>query len=382
LNKRIVELIELEKRIFKDAPDIVPAIFILENTLESENQVVQTYKLNKGIIPTFLIDNTIFKDFQIQANDWLKFESTPFNLSLTNNVASLLVKIKKDSVALNKIYNVRYGIKTGNNKKYVSDEKLNDNWKYCLPSASTVKKHQLNWEGHYLNFGNHLSGYSENTFERPKILVQYIRKLSMPIRIISALDEEGKYYPLNNFSFIEAKSSNNESLDYLIGILNSSLMNFYFKNVHIDYNIKPKYLEKLPIKIGLKNEIIELTTKIKSNYINFNLTLTNLLDLLSNKFNISKFSIKLKNWNRLKFGEFLKELEKVRKIVAKENKIEFSNLSLSEEAEWMKYFNEQKVIAQTLKIEIDKTNKGIDQKVYELYGLSENEINLVENANA
>ena len=382
LNKRIVELIELEKRIFKDAPDIVPAVFILENSLKSKNQVIQTFKLDKGVIPTFLVDNTIFKNYQIESNDWLKFESTPFNLSLTNNVASLLVKIREGSVPLKTLYNVRYGIKTGNNKKYVSNNNLNDNWQYCLPSASTVKKFQLNWEGHYLNFGNHLAGYSKNSFERPKILVQYIRKLSMPIRIISALDGEGKYYPLNNFSFIEENSSNNESLDYLIGILNSSLMNFYFKNVHIDYNIKPKYLEKLPIKIGLKKEIIEFTTKIKSNYISFNSILTNLLDLLSNKFNILKFPMKLKNWDRLNFGEFLKELEKVRKIVAKENKIEFSNFSLSEEAEWMQYFNEQKVKALTLKTEIDKTTKEIDHKIYELYGLSEKEIELVENANA
>ena len=48
----------------------------------------------------------------------------------------------------------------------------------------------------------------------------------------------------------------------------------------------------------------------------------------------------------------------------------------------MQYFNEQKEIAQNLKYEINQTDAEINQMVYELYGLSENEIKIVENANA
>ena len=46
----------------------------------------------------------------------------------------------------------------------------------------------------------------------------------------------------------------------------------------------------------------------------------------------------------------------------------------------MQYFNEQKQKAQALKAEIDKTDKAIDQMVYELYGLTEEEIAIVENS--
>lgn len=37
-----------------------------------------------------------------------------------------------------------------------------------------------------------------------------------------------------------------------------------------------------------------------------------------------------------------------------------------------------KVEAQTLIVQIDKTNKEIDQRVYDLYGLTEEEIEIVE----
>ena len=55
-------------------------------------------------------------------------------------------------------------------------------------------------------------------------------------------------------------------------------------------------------------------------------------------------------------------------------------LSLPEEAAWMPYFNEQKEKVQTLQREIDKTDQQIDQMVYELYGLTAEEIAIVEEA--
>ena len=51
---------------------------------------------------------------------------------------------------------------------------------------------------------------------------------------------------------------------------------------------------------------------------------------------------------------------------------------LSEEAEWMSCFSEQKGKSQVVKAEIDKTDNEFDQMFYELYGLSEDEIAIVE----
>jgi len=44
----------------------------------------------------------------------------------------------------------------------------------------------------------------------------------------------------------------------------------------------------------------------------------------------------------------------------------------------MNYFNEQKEKAQNLKSEIEKTDQETDRIVYELYGLTEEEIKIVE----
>ena len=87
--------------------------------------------------------------------------------------------------------------------------------------------------------------------------------------LVCALDINGEYYPLNNFSFIISENGN--SLKSLLGILNSRLMNWYFSNCFVDYNIKPKYLEQLPLPTNtnssdldaLISEIILLKSKDK-----------------------------------------------------------------------------------------------------------------------
>lgn len=67
------------------------------------------------------------------------------------------------------------------------------------------------------------------------------------------------------------------------------------------------------------------------------------------------------------YAEFITELAK-KKV----------KLTLKEEAEWEAYFLEKAKQALALKSEIDKTDKEIDQMVYKLYDLTEEEIKIVE----
>ena len=48
--------------------------------------------------------------------------------------------------------------------------------------------------------------------------------------------------------------------------------------------------------------------------------------------------------------------------------------------EWEEYFNAYKAEINTLQNQISATDKEIDQMVYELYGLTEEEIKIVENS--
>ena len=64
--------------------------------------------------------------------------------------------------------------------------------------------------------------------------------------------------------------------------------------------------------------------------------------------------------------------------VAKEQGKDYTAMTKLQEMEWMEAFNTKKAEAQALKAEIDQTDKAIDAMVYELYGLSEEEVAIVE----
>ncbi len=100
------------------------------------------------------------------------------------------------------------------------------------------------------------------------------------------------------------------------------------------------------------------------------------ISLLQSKFDLPKPSTKLQHWPELDFKGFLAELKKAIKKNATSRGL--NPLSLEEEAEWMAYFNKKKAEANALQSEIDKIDKDIDQMVYELYGLTQDEIEIVE----
>jgi len=56
------------------------------------------------------------------------------------------------------------------------------------------------------------------------------------------------------------------------------------------------------------------------------------------------------------------------------------NLSLKDKAEWMEYFDKCVLEIKTIQAEIDKIEKEIDQMVYHLYGLTSEEIEIVESS--
>ncbi len=79
---------------------------------------------------------------------------------------------------------------------------------------------------------------------------------------------------------------------------------------------------------------------------------------------------KLKQWHSLTGADFFKELTKQKR-----------KLALSEQEEWLKYFEEQKAKANVIHKIIQQTDMHIDVMVYKLYGLDDEEIKIVEQLN-
>ncbi|MEI8207416.1 MAG: TaqI-like C-terminal specificity domain-containing protein [Kiritimatiellales bacterium] len=241
---RFSELCQLSKYIFRDAPDIVPALVFFGKPFKAGNKcLVKTTKELKIHDGNF---NNAFKIKETPQAIWLKTQGSTINLELDDSVLGVIEKCRQSSVRLGNVCDVLYGIKTGDNEKFLTKEKTAKHTVKALKTGE-LSRYGLTWKNFYLWWSDQLAGYRESNLEVPKIIVQYIRKISLPRRIIAALDEHGEYYPLNNYSYIAAGSSK-YSIKFILGVLNSGLMNFYYANTFIDYNIKPTYLQSLPIR--------------------------------------------------------------------------------------------------------------------------------------
>jgi hypothetical protein len=95
----------------------------------------------------------------------------------------------------------------------------------------------------------------EVNFERPeKILVQAIRNLALKRRVVATMDRDGLYAD-HTLNVLYAKSDGVD-LRMILGVLNSSLVNWYFRKKHIDINVKGVYLTAVPLPGSLFGQMV------------------------------------------------------------------------------------------------------------------------------
>ncbi len=188
---------------------------------------------------------------------------------------------------------------------------------------------------------------------------------------VQFLYTEKEFYGSRALNFIK---TNRINLKYLVGILNSSLSFFWLKN-------KGKLLGKLlqidkepllgiPIcvaDINYQNKISERVTKIISKNLEMNSGLHKSHELICHEFGINKINKKLETFYLLSFDDFINESKTV--------------FSIDKKSELLDYFNLQKEKIIKQKSEINDLSREIDRLVYEIYDLTDNEINIIENDN-
>ena len=187
-------------------------------------------------------------------------------------------------------------------------------------------------------------------------------------------DDTKEYIGLTNTTVI-FDTNEKIKLKYLLTILNSKLFKFRYSSIGKQtgsgvYEYFANGVGKFPIKeISLQDQQPFIEKADKMLFLNKNLQELSqkFQRLLTRKFELEKLSTKLQEWYLLEFSEFVKELKK--------SKIK---LSLKEEMEWEEIFLENKEEAEKVKNEIEMTDNEIDGMVYELYGLSEEEVKIIE----
>ena len=165
--------------------------------------------------------------------------------------------------------------------------------------------------------------------------------------------------------------SDEYSYHFLLSLFNSSLFRYELNtNRRSNIHIYPEDWKKLRIpKVSLSDQqpLVELADTMLALNKDLQEKRARFLRRLQDNMPGIKINGALETFDNLDFAGFVAELKK-QKI----------KLTLVQQDEWEEYFNQYKTECQSLKTQIATTDKEIDKKVYELYGLTEEEVKVVE----
>jgi type I restriction-modification system DNA methylase subunit len=361
--------------------DTIIITFLNEKVERKETEVI-VYKGFDRINEISKLNSDIY--FSIDQNKWANNSESIFKINSNATSEEIIEKIEFETIKLIYCADFCLGLTPYDkykghspqdieNRVYHSSFQKDPTFKKLL-AGNDIRRYNVEWGGEeWISYGKWLGAPRESKyFTSKRILVKQIIDWSDK-RIWSALTDEEFYNTQNAFNLLPKE---NFTCEYLIALINSKLMSFYHKKKFLEefkdrfQKILIKDAKLFPIKVldlnsqipysNLVNQIIESSKEFKE----LNLKLVN---LIMSKYSLNKPSTKIQNWPSLDFKGFLGELTKAK-----------VKMSLSEEAEWMAYFKEQKEKALTLQSDITRLDREIDQLVYELYGLTEEEIRIVE----
>ena len=380
-NCKLNQIVSLSGKSFEDA-NVETVIMIAENKLCDLNHETIILK-NDETTSSFL---TLHTKRQIDFNENKGIE---FNVFANNESTRIIEKMKNGSKILDEVCSVKAGLQAYEkgkgipaqtavdvkNRPYDYDYQYNqDTYKYL--EGSDVLRYGISWSGSWLWYGSHLAApRTFDLFSDEKIIVREITG-KYPYCIVATYSDEIYLYNRSNIAIVKREGFN-ISLKYVTAILNSALISYYFtKNTaKAERKLFPKIilndLRLFPIKEISKEEqqpFITLVDKMLSLNSALQAKRQNFLGLLPDNFTNIKITGSLERFDELEFKQFIDELKK-QKI----------NLSLDQQVDWKVFFNKYKQECCDLAQQINETDREIDRLVYELYGLTEEEIEVIEN---
>jgi hypothetical protein len=363
-NAKLLELIDFKGiSVFQDAA-VDSIILILKKEFSKDYEF-------KQISYIISFEDQQYKTEYFDIKEILKKEDLSMLITENDN---LIEKLKQNTIQLKEILNFNQGIITGGNSKFLTVEKSDLTEKIITGS---------DFNRYNLNYANQLIIYDAAKLHRPRKREIFEAKEKILLRQTSSypictIDTE-QYFTLDtvhNGILI----NENFSLKYLLSLLNSKLIRFLYESSinesgKVFAQVKIIYVDPLPIKnisfaeqqpfITLADKMLSLNTDLQTKRQRF-------LKRLSDNLNYIPTTGHAPLFDTMDFKQFLEVLNKPTRGLA-------PLLKLKQQDEWEEYFDEYKAECRNFVGQIEATDKEIDGMVYALYGLTEEEIKIVEN---
>ncbi|MCK4618886.1 MAG: N-6 DNA methylase [Desulfobacterales bacterium] len=260
---------------------------VFDAVVDTEVVLLKKSKPNNNIVNIIIYqDKDKFDSRSIPQQKWQVLNGEPINIFIDEKTEKLIDIIKNNTILLRNICKVTVGMKPYQNGKgkpkqtknvvknrvFDATYKKSTSYRHLL-RGKDIEKFVVKWEGNrWINYGDWLAEprYTANFDAKEKIVIRQTGD-----SLIATLDTD-QFVCMNNMHVIHSKS-NEFNLKYILGLINSNLLNFYYHSLNPEKGealaeVKKENVEKLVIKkasetkkkgiIGLVDKV--LTTK-KSN---------------------------------------------------------------------------------------------------------------------
>ncbi|WP_405297912.1 Eco57I restriction-modification methylase domain-containing protein [Methanobrevibacter sp.] len=207
-------------------------------------------------------------------------------------------------------------------------------------------------------------------------LVSHILKPVDHIKITACIPEDINYFIVDTINQLTVTDDNITKF-YVWALLNSKLINWYCYRFIYSKAIRTMQFDnpvtsKIPIpkeNNDLVNNITIQAKELFECYLKVNKIKDKFFNRMNNHFEGIKINKTLTNYETLDFKKFNNQLQKQK-----------FKLSLFKEEEWEDYFMYSKEACLEVISEIELLEKKINDLIYESYGLTSEEINIIENS--
>lgn len=324
----VTELVDLPQGVFSGVViDNVLLFFIrAENLFQSHR--IQINKLNPKSDKMRVAQKDWDESFQITQGELSPKNKYKINIHTGPEQAKLFSKVERSGRCLGDVTESSQGIilyKTeaqANEAKYTGFQERKG-WKRLL-RGKNIARYETRWGGEFVSYGDWLwCQRDEKYFIQNKILLHAMRNKSLERRLVGTIDNE-VHYNAHNLANIILTEGSDYSIRFVLGIFNSALINYWYRSHFPNVNINPSDFRQIPFP----------------------------------KLDFSSPAEKSRHDELVQFVDKMLDLTPKMRAATTESEKD------------------------TLQNAITATDNEIDRLVYDLYGLTEDEIKLVEESSA
>ncbi len=268
-NCNILNIVDLGAGIFERVVGETILMCLSTKNSSSRNDNSLTVKSNLKDKSDLIMNRTT--NWEISQRDFIQNDDYLYTIYVTPEFKPIKQKIELNTVMLKDLVDIiSFGLNTKDNKKYVLNSCPDEIYKPVVMGRD-IERFKIKNREKFVRYDEKVLTRvgDENAFlSNEKIILQRIG-----VGLVGVLDVE-QFYCFNSVNII-LQRERKISLKIILAILNSKLMNQYYRlvfeqNSGLTVNVTQGYLEKIPIKINIENgkyieELVDNIQQMKNN---------------------------------------------------------------------------------------------------------------------